>query len=137
MIRNRHPLAIDAEREMEEELEEFSRIDRSRLVYKFRGLDSGGFTLKSLKDCKLWCSHYKAFNDVFEFRFQYDRHPEKTDRIFEQWRRDFPKYRDTLARKMVPIYGLEIFKSLLDEFGISCFAKDALNPLMWSYYADS
>jgi hypothetical protein len=42
-----------------------------------------------------------------------------------------------MSRKMVPIYGIEIMKGLLDDFGISCFTKDPLNPLMWSYYADS
>ena len=38
---------------------------------------------------------------------------------------------------MVPIYGIEIVKSLLDEFGVCCFGKNPLNPLMWAYYADS
>jgi len=41
------------------------------------------------------------------------------------------------ASKMVPIYGIEILKSLLNDFGICCFAKNPLDPLMWAYYAES
>ena len=135
VIKNRHPLAIDAEREWEEEQEALGKVDRSRYVYKFRSFDSKGYTLAALAASHLWCSHFQSFNDIFEFRFEYDRHPAKTDEMFEQWRREFPQH--SLSRKMVPIHGIEIFKSLLDDFGVCCFAKDPLNPLMWAYYAES
>ena len=133
--RNRDPFAIDAEREREEEQEALGKIDRSRYVYKFRSFDSKGFTLDALAASHLWCSHFQSFNDIFEFRFDYDRHPEKTDEMFELWRRDFPQ--KSISRKMVPIHGIEILKLALDDFGICCFAKDPLNPLMWAYYAES
>ena len=136
-IKNRSPLAIDAENEREEEEREFPPPDRSKLFYKFRSLDAAGLTLKGLSDRTIWCSHFRRFNDLFEFRFEFDRHPAKTDVVFEQWRRDFPQHAATMSRKMVPIYAIEILKSMLEEFGISCFSRDPLNPLLWSYYADS
>lgn len=135
-IENRNPLVVDAEREWEEEQEALGKIDRTRYVYKFRSFDSNGFTLNALTASHLWCSHYQSFNDISEFRFEYDRHPAKTDEMFEQWRRDFPQYQN-MSRKMIPIYGIEIMKGFLDDFGICCFAKNPLNPLMWAYYADS
>jgi hypothetical protein len=111
MIQNRSPLAIDAQREWEEEPEELGQVDRSRYVYKFRSLHDGGFTLKSLAERSLFCRHYKAFNDLFEFRFQYDRHPANTDGMFDRWRKEFPQVAPTLSRKMIPIYGIEITKA--------------------------
>jgi hypothetical protein len=136
VIKNRHPLAIDAAGEREEEQEALGKIDPSRYVYKFRSFDSKGYTLDALAASHLWCSHFQSFNDIFEFRFDYDRHPAKTDEMFKLWRREFPQYAD-MSRKMVPIYGIEIVKSLSDDFGVCCFAKDPLNPLMWAYYAES
>ena len=135
VVKNRHPLALDAEREWEEEQEALGNVDRSRYVYKFRSFDSKGYTLDALAASHLWCSHFQSFNDIFEFRFDYDRHPAKTDEMFKLWRREFPQYAD-MSRKMVPIYGIEIVKSLLDDIGVCCFAKDPLNPLMWAYYAE-
>jgi hypothetical protein len=40
MVRNMHPLAIDAENEWKEEQAALATIDRSRYVYKFRPSDS-------------------------------------------------------------------------------------------------
>lgn len=49
---NSSPLAIDAQREWEEEQEELEQVDRSRCVY-----DADRFTLKSLAERSLFCSH--------------------------------------------------------------------------------
>ena len=88
----RDPFWIDAQREWEEEQEELGEIDRSRYFYKFRSIDAAGYTLKSIAESCLWCSHFKSFNDLFEFRFDFDRHPAKTDEVYEIWKRDFPQY---------------------------------------------
>jgi hypothetical protein len=100
VVKNRHALAIDAEREREEEQEALGKIDHSRYVYKFRLFDSKGYTINALAASHLWCSHFQSFNDIFEFRFDYDRHPAKTDEMFELWQREFPQY-SNMSREMV------------------------------------
>ena len=75
--------------------------------------------LDSLKENKLWVSHYKKFNDPFEFKMM----TIDTERLNDtEWK-------------------IEHIESCLDLFKdrtlISCFSSDGNNMPMWAHYANN
>lgn len=75
--------------------------------------------LDSLKENKLWVSHYKKFNDPFEFKMM----TIDTERLNDtEWKIEH-----------IESY-LDLFK---DRTLISCFSSDGNNMPMWAHYANN
>jgi len=120
-------------------------------IYKYLDFSvDNAFSVKKASDLlvssKLYMSAPSDFNDPYEFQGQFalETDPVKRRKYFERTAKHQIKnkrMRDDAVRKMVARsneqpYDINMsFDRMRDLNGVSCFAKDPRNLLMWSHYA--
>ncbi len=102
-------------------------------------------SISNLKDGVIFCQHFSAYNDPFEFwNHIYDgipdpeREPERFANALKTWGmegsspddEDVIEYFDECQHYQPP------FKAMRDQIRIACFGSQRDNMLMWSHYAD-
>ncbi len=104
-------------------------------------------SLENLRNRAIYCQHYAAFNDPFEFWARvYQGIPslEKERARFiaaiREWGFEEDRLQDALEHSTEYFEGLvdaqPDFRAMYDGMRIACFGSDADNLLMWSHYAD-
>ena len=125
--------------------------DAKRKLYKFSGPTE--YALQNLENGMIFCQHYSAYNDPFEFWSNiYEDipdpkvEPERFLAAASAW--GFPANSvDELVADRAFFENMEEyfnecvsyappFKEMCDCFRLTCFAKNVGRLLMWSHYAD-
>ncbi|MAP25492.1 MAG: hypothetical protein CL578_18595 [Alteromonadaceae bacterium] len=103
------------------------------------------YSISNLENGAIFCQHYSAYNDPFEFWSNiYDgipdagKEPERFAAALAAWGmsgtspddEDLIAYFDECQNYQPP------FKEMRDEVRIACFGSQRENLLMWSHYAD-
>ena len=109
--------------------------------------------LQNLEKGQLFCQHYAAYNDPFEFWTRIsngipdpDREPERYLAALKVWgfhcRTVAEAKSDPLIQKSVDDYFDECqsyappFEQMRQKMRVSCFSDEADNLLMWSHYGE-
>lgn len=120
-------------------------------LYKFSS--PSDYALRNLEKGQIFCQHYAAYNDPFEFWTkissgipQPDSEPERYLAALRAWGFDCSTVAeakdDPIIQENVNEYFEECqlyapdFDKMRQEIRISCFSSDADNLLMWSHYGD-
>ena len=111
------------------------------------------YALQNLESGVIYCQHFSAYNDPFEFWSRIlsgvpdaEQEPERLLAALKAWGYDFSSIEQALkdydfcaqAREYFDEcdnYGLP-FDQMRDEVRIACFGSEIDNLLMWSHYAD-
>ena len=98
---------------------------------------SDGFS-RTLNDLTLGFNKLSSYNDPFEEHFFFRYHVKKgiyqsqfADNSVEGWKNVRLNHESNDAHKL-----FEDIKKYLNGFSATCFSYDALEPLMWSHYAN-
>lgn len=117
--------------------------DSSRKLYKFSGPTE--YALQNLENGVIFCQHYSAYNDPFEFWshiYEGIPDPEADPERFQaaklawgaEWMADddeyLAEYFEACTEDQPP------FRTWVDKTRIACFGTELENLLMWSHYAD-
>ncbi len=120
-------------------------------LLKFCGPTS--YALQNLENGQIFCQHYAAYNDPFEFWTTIaegipdpDHEPERYLAALRTWgfhcRTVAEAKEDEIIQRSVDDYFDECqsyappFEAMRQDTRISCFSSDADNLLMWSHYGD-
>jgi len=121
------------------------------ILTKFFG--PSAYSLANLDREVLFCQHYSAYNDPFEFWANlksgvpdYFEQPERFQAALQAWGYDPIASADHESLKGFIEEAREYFqecvlyappfREMCDSFRLTCFAKDVGQLLMWSHYAD-
>src|SRR4051794_15687949 len=120
-------------------------------LFKFNGPTS--HALRNLEIGQVFCQHYAAYNDPFEFWTTIstgiphpEREPERYLAALRAWGFDCRTIAEAMdnpvIQESVEEYFEECqlyappFEAMRQGMRISCFSSEADNLLMWSHYAD-
>jgi hypothetical protein len=120
-------------------------------LLKFSGPTS--YALQNLERGQIFCQHYAAYNDPFEFWTRIssgiphpDEEPQRYLAALRAWGFDYRTVAeansDPVSQESVDEYFEECqlyappFEAMRQEMRISCFSSEADNLLMWSHYGD-
>lgn len=96
------------------------------MLYKYKEINK--YTLDALSKDKIWYSHPKEFNDIFD-----------TNILIEHCKNEYPFDEIVKARDRSIITNNEfnnIITALDGNAAILCLSEDPISNAMWSYYAD-
>ena len=114
-------------------------------LLKFSGPSE--YALENLRNRVIYCQHFEAFNDPFEFWSKFhdgipDLELERGRFIaaIREWGFDEESLADALENSKEYFESLEdsqpAFKRITDSIRIACFGSERDSLLMWSHYAD-
>lgn len=119
------------------------QLDANRKLYKFSGPTE--YALQNLEDGVIFCQHYSAYNDPFEFWSNIhegipdaQQEPDRFLAAKKAWGCDWmsPDDEDLIEYFAACLDEQPSFLHWRDITRIACFGSEPDNLLMWSHYAD-
>lgn len=126
-------------------------LKSAKYLFKYSGPTS--YALQNLKEGTLFCQHYAAYNDPFEYWARIiegvpdsEREPDRFIAATRAWGFDVSTIEEARVEPLIKENFIEYFNEcqgyvppfdvMREEMRIACFSSEQDNLLLWSHYGD-